>query len=142
MQRYSRGAARFWDDLQLPVDALVPVDLAALHYEYDTTDRRDVLERIAGGRDDVGVHADRDRANPILHSQRLGRDRRGADDRVHGRLTTVTHAIHQLLEISPVGAGAAVGPERHLHLLGKGALERVVADRQSLFHIREALLGE
>src|SRR5206468_3530758 len=107
-----------------------------------TPDQFTEVERISVGCDDVGLHALRDRTDSVLHSQRLRRERGGADDGLHRRLATVTHSIDELLEVPSVGAGSAVRAKDHLDLLVQRSLERVVPDGQSLLHVREPLLGE
>src|SRR3954447_12890338 len=69
-------------------------DLAALHDEDDAAHRRDVVQRIAGHGNEIGVEAGRHRPDPLAETEAVGRHRCRADNRVHRRFVRVAHAVN------------------------------------------------
>src|ERR1044071_2252509 len=95
---------------------VVLVDAAALPHEDDAADGRDVSERVAVERDDVGLEAGRYGADAVAEAQRLRPERVGRDERRHRLDAAVPHALDELLGVAAVRAGQRVRAEDDLYI--------------------------
>ncbi len=110
---------------------------AAFHHEHDFADGGDVLDRIALHRDQIRLESRRDGADLIAQAERRRGHGSAADDRVHGIVAPVLHAIDEFLEIAPMRARHRIGAEHDFHPMRPRALQNVGHHRQSLFHVGE-----
>src|SRR5690348_107468 len=112
------GAGRF---------AVLLVHGAGLHHEVDLLHQRNVVQRIARHRDDIGVFSRRDAAEVILMLQQRRGVRGSGLDHIHRRHPRLHH-VHELLGVLAVRIDAGVGAERDLD----AGLVRLARGRQDL----------
>src|SRR5439155_2339934 len=120
----------------------VLVNDAAFHNENNAAHRRDVFERIAVERDDVGLVARRDGTDTLAHAHRFGGERVRGNHCAHRINAGIAHAIDELLGVATMRAGERVRAENDFE---SGNLNRaaddIVIERHGSLHRPEAFLG-
>src|SRR5579862_7473984 len=104
------GGSLWWADRLV----WVFVDFGFFHDEGDVLDGADVVERVVGGGDDVGVFAGLDAAENFGFAEQVGGAGCGGLDGLH-RCHAVLHHESELADAAIVFAHACIGAEAELH---------------------------
>jgi len=101
---------------------VITVDDAFFHDEEDVFSLADILQGIAGDRDNIGEFTGFEGADFVGQAQEIGIRGSSRLKRINGLHTKVHHLV-KLFGVSPVGINGGVGAKSNLDAFGEGALK-------------------
>ena len=120
----------------------VLINLPALHHEPHIAHCGNVCKRISRNSDKICLISRSNSPDLVTHSERFSRYRRSADNRIHRFLSTLFHAIDELLSVASMRTGNSIGAKRDLHALGPSPPKHIDRRRNPILNDLELGIGE